>query len=343
MGLCRGMKGSTFIIAEVGQAHDGSLGILHSYIDAAAEAGVDAVKFQTHIATAESSEFEQFRVKFSYQDNTRYDYWSRMELTKEQWSAIKKHCDDVGVEFISSPFSVAAVELLEELGVETYKVGSGELTNFLMMDRIARTGKRVILSSGMSSYEELGLAFKRFERSSCQVDLLQCTTMYPTPYESVGLNVIPELIRKFPNSSVGLSDHSGSILPSLAAVSVGASILEAHIVFDRRMFGPDSTSSLDVNDFKNLVAGVRAFETLLTSEVNKDEVSRDLSAVKAVFGKSLAVSSDVRAGDTICLSLLESKKPAGIGIPASDYESIVGRRFSRDLRAWSFITIEDIV
>jgi N,N'-diacetyllegionaminate synthase len=148
-------KKPIFIIAEIGQAHDGSLGILHSYIDAIAATGVDAIKFQTHIAEAESSMAEPFRVNFSYEDVTRYDYWHRMSFTKEQWIGIKEHCEKVGLEFISSPFSQAAVDLLESIGVTRYKIGSGETSNFLMLEKIAKTGKPIILSSGMSSYEEL--------------------------------------------------------------------------------------------------------------------------------------------------------------------------------------------
>ena len=129
----------TFIIAEIGQAHDGSLGLLHSYIDAVSKTGVDAIKFQTHIAEAESSEFEPFRVKFSYEDDTRLDYWKRMEFTLDQWKQIKEHCDEVGLEFMSSPFSNAAVDLLEEVGVKRYKIGSGEVNNFLLLEKIAKT------------------------------------------------------------------------------------------------------------------------------------------------------------------------------------------------------------
>ena len=132
-----------FIIAEIGQAHEGSLGILHSYIDALEDTGVDAIKFQTHIAEAESSEYEPFRVKFSYEDATRYEYWKRMEFTLEQWKGIKKHCDEVGLEFISSPFSNMAVDWLEELGVQKYKIGSGEVNNYLMLEKIAKTGKDI--------------------------------------------------------------------------------------------------------------------------------------------------------------------------------------------------------
>ena len=145
----------TFLIAEIGQAHDGSLGMLHSYIDALGDTGVNAIKFQTHIAEAESSEYEPFRVKFSYQDKTRYDYWKRMEFTLDQWKEIKKHCDDLNLEFISSPFSNLAVDWLEEIGVQKYKIASGEINNHLMLEKIAKTGKDIILSSGLSNFTEL--------------------------------------------------------------------------------------------------------------------------------------------------------------------------------------------
>ena len=144
-----------FVIAEIAQAHDGSLGLLHSFIDAVAQTGVNAIKFQTHVADAESSMHEPFRVNFSYEDKTRFDYWKRMEFTLDQWKDIKSHCDEVGLEFMSSPFSNAAVDLLEEVGVERYKVGSGEVNNFLLLEKIVRTKKPLIISSGMSSYKEL--------------------------------------------------------------------------------------------------------------------------------------------------------------------------------------------
>ena len=144
-----------YYIAEIGQAHEGSLGILHSYIDALATTGVHAVKFQMHIAEAESSVYEPFRVKFSKEDNTRFDYWKRMEFSLEQWKEIKKHCDDVGLDFICSPFSNLAVDWLEEIGVHTYKIGSGEVNNLLLLEKICATRKPIIISSGMSSFDEL--------------------------------------------------------------------------------------------------------------------------------------------------------------------------------------------
>ena len=144
-----------FAIAEVGQAHEGSLGIALSYIDALSEVGVDAVKFQVHIAEAESSIHEPFRIKFSSQDRTRFNYWRRMEFELEEWRLLKERCDQKGVEFLASPFSNAAVDLLEKIGVKLYKIGSGEVNNYLLLEKISQTGKPVILSSGMSSFKEL--------------------------------------------------------------------------------------------------------------------------------------------------------------------------------------------
>ena len=177
------MRTKPFIIAEIGQAHEGSLGILHSYIDAIANTGVNAIKFQTHIAEAESSLHEPFRVKFSYEDKTRFDYWKRMEFDIEQWKEIKNHCDKVGLEFMSSPFSNAAVDLLENVGIKRYKIGSGEVNNLLLLEKIIKTKKPIIISSGMSSLEELDQTVAFLKLKKATFSILQCTTSYPTKPE----------------------------------------------------------------------------------------------------------------------------------------------------------------
>jgi N-acetylneuraminate synthase len=330
----------TFIIAEIGQAHEGSLGILHSYIDALAETGVDAIKFQTHIAEAESSAFEPFRVKFSYEDDTRYDYWKRMEFTFDQWVEIKKHCEEKGLEFISSPFSNMAVDMLEKLGVNRYKIGSGEVSNFLMLEKIAKTGKDIILSSGMSSFSELSETIEFLKNYNSKVSVLQCTTMYPTDAENIGLNVVGELREKF-NLPVGLSDHSGKIYPSLAAAAIGAEILEFHAVFDRRMFGPDSKSSLVIDEIKELVDGVRFIDKSTNSKIDKSDNSK-FKDLKGIFEKSLSVNKDMKEGDVIKFEDLEAKKPAGRGISAKNYQKVIGKKLKKDLNKWDFLLEEDI-
>ena len=329
-----------FIIAEVAQAHEGSLGILHSYIDALAGTGVDAIKFQIHIAEAESSKHEPFRVKFSYEDSTRYDYWKRMEFTLDQWKEIKKHCDDVGLEFISSPFSNMAVDWLEEIGVQKYKIGSGEVSNFLMLEKIANTGKDIILSSGMSSFSELDETVKFLKQFNVKVSVLQCTTMYPTSAKDIGLNVIGELRDRY-NLIVGLSDHSGTIYPSLSAVSLGAEIVEFHAVFDKKMFGPDSKSSLTIDEVKQLVQGVRFIEKSLKNNIDKTDNSK-FKELKNIFEKSLAINKDMEAGDVIAFDDLEAKKPSSYGIPAKEYKKILGKSINKSMKKWDFLNNKDI-
>ena len=329
-----------FIIAEVGQAHEGSLGIAHSYIDALAETGVQAVKFQTHIADAESSNQEPFRVNFSYEDKTRFDYWKRMEFTVDQWIGLKKHCEDKGMEFLSSPFSCAAVDLLENVGVTRYKIGSGEVNNLLLVKKIINTGKPIILSSGMSSFAELDRTVNFIKQHSNDLTILQCTSEYPVFAESVGLNVLEELKNRY-GVPVGLSDHSGNIYASLAATSLGADVLEFHIVFDKRLFGPDSKSSLTIEQTKSLVQGVNFIKAALNSKVDKNNLVK-FKNIKDIFEKSLSINRNVKKGEILTEKILEAKKPKGFGIPAAEYENILGKIFKNDLDQWSFIKKVDI-
>ena len=330
----------TFIIAEIAQAHDGSLGMAHAYIDAVSKTGCNAIKFQTHIAEAESSIYEPFRVKFSKQDKTRFDYWKRMEFSLEQWKELKRHCDEVGIEFISSPFSNAAVDLLEKVGVKRYKVGSGEVNNFVLLEKIAQTGKPVIVSSGMSSYKELDNTVKFLKERSVDFSILQCTTSYPTKPNQFGLNVIQELKERY-SVPIGFSDHSSSIEACIAATTLGAEILEFHIIFDKEMFGPDAKSSLTINETKRLVSAVNNINEALNKPINKSNNS-EFKSLKHIFEKSLAINKDLKKGHQITFSDLETKKPKGYGILASDYESILGKKISKDLHQWDFLNYTDL-
>lgn len=328
------------IIAEIGQAHDGSLGNAHAFIDALAETGVDAVKFQTHIAEAESSSFEPFRVKFSKQDDTRFDYWKRMEFTPEQWKGLKAHCEEKNLKFISSPFSNAAVNLLESIQVESYKIGSGEIGNLLMLEKIARTGKPIMLSSGMSSFEELDKTFDFLRPFGNTLSILQCTTAYPTQPEQWGLNVMAELKERY-QVPVGFSDHSGDVFACLAAATLGAEIFEFHVVFDKRQFGPDSPASISIDQTKVLCEGIKKIQSALRNPVVKSE-NQKYSELKVMFGKSLAVNKALPKGHLLTVDDLESKKPGDKGIPASQYQLVVGKELNRNLEKWDFLNSEDL-
>lgn len=330
-----------YFIAEVGQAHEGSLGIAHSYINALAKTGVDAIKFQVHIAEAESSAHEPFRVKFSTQDRIRFDYWKRMEFSLTQWKELKAHCEEVGVEFIASPFSNAAVDLLEQLDVKRYKIGSGEVNNLLLLDKIAKTGKPVILSSGMSSFAELDETVAFLKKHNVDFSILQCTTSYPTRPENYGLNVIQEVKKRY-GVPVGYSDHSAKIETCIAATALGAEILEFHAVFDRQMFGPDATSSLEIAEIKQLVCAVRNITIAQKHPVDKKDNSA-FKELKSIFEKSLAVNKALPVGHVLSFEDLESKKPTGYGIEASRFKEVIGRKLGRNMKQWEFLKEEDLV
>ena len=329
-----------FAIAEIGQAHEGSLGLALSYIDALAGAGVDAVKFQVHLADAESSIHEPFRVKFSEQDNSRFEYWKRMEFSPKEWELLKSRCDEKGIEFLASPFSNAAVELLETLKVRRYKIGSGEVSNFLLLEKIAQTGKPVILSSGMSSFSELDKAVEFLKQREVRFSILQCTTAYPTQPENYGLNVILELKERY-HVQIGYSDHSARIETCIAAAALGAEILEFHAVFDRRSFGPDAKSSLEIDEISQLVRSLRNIDIAMKNPVNKEDNS-SFRELKNIFEKSLAVNKDLRKGELLRFEDLEAKKPKGFGIPASEFEKVIGKELKKDLEQWDFLNEQDL-
>lgn len=330
-----------FTIAEIGQAHEGSLGILHSYIDAVATTGVNAIKFQTHIAEAESSIHEPFRVNFSYEDSTRIDYWKRMEFTLEQWVGIKKHCDEVGLEFMSSPFSNAAVDLLEKVGVKRYKIGSGEVNNFLLLEKIAQTEKPVIISSGMSSFEELDATVAFLKSRNVSYSIMQCTTSYPTQPNQFGLNVIQELKNRY-NVPIGFSDHSSSIEASIAAKALGAELIEFHVVFDKNMFGPDSKSSLTLKQTKQLQLALKNIDNALEAPINKND-NESFKELKNIFEKSLAINKNLPQNHVITFNDLEAKKPKGYGVLASEYEKVIGKKINKSLQKWEFLNESDLI
>jgi len=328
------------IVGEVAQAHDGSLGMAHAFIDAIAATGADAVKFQTHIANAESTPGEPWRVRFSVQDETRYAYWRRMEFTEVQWRGLQRHATERGLLFLSSPFSIEAVELLTRVGVAAWKVASGEVANFPMLDRMAATGLPFMLSTGMSRLDEIDSAVARIRARGLPLAVLQCTSMYPCPAEQVGLNLIP-LFRDRYDCPIGLSDHSGTVYPGLAAVTLGAEVLEVHVTLSREMFGPDVTASVTTAELRQLVEGVRFIEAMRAHPVEKDGLANTLAPVRNAFTKSVVARVDLPVGTVLEAGHLAAKKP-GTGIPAARLEELVGAQLRLSVRADQVLTEADI-
>ncbi|HEX9886642.1 MAG TPA: N-acetylneuraminate synthase family protein [Longimicrobiales bacterium] len=328
------------VVVEVAQAHDGSLGAAHAFIDAVARTGADAIKFQTHIAAAESTPHEPWRVRFSPQDATRYDYWRRMEFTEEQWLGLRRHADEAGLAFLSSAFSMDAVELLERVGVAAWKVASGEVRNRAMMDRMMASGLPILLSTGMSPLAEVDEAVGLLTDGGGPFAVLQCTSMYPTPPERLGLNLIPFFRERY-GCPVGLSDHSGTLHPSLAAVALGANVIEVHVTLSRDAFGPDVSSSVTVDELTRLVEGVRFLATARVNPVDKDRVAEELAPVRRLFTRSVVARRPLPAGTVLEMGDLAAKKP-GSGIPAERLPELVGRRLARDVEMDHLLAEEDL-
>ena len=328
------------VIAEVSQTHDGSLGMAHAFIDAAGAAGADAIKFQTHIASAEGTPAEPWRTRFSPQDESRFDYWRRMEFSPDQWRGLKEHADKCGLHFLSSPFSMQAVELLSRVGVAAWKVASGETNNHPLLDAMAQTGLPLMLSTGMSPLEEIDAAVERVRGHDVPVAVMQCTSMYPTPPECVGLNLIPEFRARY-GCSVGLSDHSGSIYAGLAAATLGVELLEVHITLSREMFGPDVVVSVTTDELRQLVEGVRFIEKMRANPGDKASLPESVTSLRDIFMKSVVAVRDLEKGAVLTPEDLTSKKP-GTGIPAKDTHKLIGRKLRRPVGRDDRLDLDDL-
>ena len=232
------------------------------------------------------------------------------------------------------------MDLLEELGVKRYKIGSGEVSNWLMLEKIAKTGKPIILSSGMSSWDEMDATVEFLRPFGNPLSILQCTTAYPTRPDQWGLNVISQLKERY-KLPVGFSDHSGEIFACSAAAALGAEIFEFHVVFDKRQFGPDSPASISIDQTKSLCEGIKKIQSALRNPVVKSE-NQKYSELKVMFGKSLAINKALPKGHLLTVDDLESKKPGDKGIPASQYQLVLGKELNRNLEKWDFLNSEGL-
>jgi N,N'-diacetyllegionaminate synthase len=327
------------IVGEVAQAHDGSLGLAHAFVDAIASAGADAVKVQTHIADAESTPGEPWRVRFSPQDATRFDYWKRMEFTEDQWRGLRDHAVERGLLFLSSPFSSEAVDLLERVGMPAWKIASGEMLNLSLMDRVLQTGRPLLVSTGLAQMHEVDEVVDQLRKRHASFAVLQSTSTYPCPPAKVGLGLVPAMRERY-RCPVGLSDHSGTIYPALAAATLGASVVEVHVALSREMFGVDVSSSVTTGELRHLVEGVRFIEQMRLGEVEKDEITRSLWETRQIFTRSLVSSRDLPAGSILRSEDLVAKKP-GTGIPPEKESEIVGRRLRRDVAKDELLAEDD--
>jgi N,N'-diacetyllegionaminate synthase len=321
------------LIAEIGQAHEGSLGIALSYIDLAKQAGADFVKFQTHIANEESSIHEPWRKIFSKEDHTRLDYWKRMEFTEREWLILSNHAKEIDIGFISSPFSSRAVQILENINVPFYKIASGEIHNTPMLECIKKTKKPVVISTGLSHDNELKSLVNFFEGT--KICILHCVSEYPTTAENTLLSRIPDLVKMFPDCGVGISDHSGTIYPTLLSLHNNLKIVELHLTFNKKIFGPDTTSSLCDKEFRLIREGIDFYAK--SKLENYDFQNKD--NMKKIFGRSAFLRSGIFRGQALTKDNILMKKPGG-GMTYEEAVKLIGKLATIDINNDEFLKTE---
>lgn len=317
----------TYIIAEIGNTHEGSLGLAKKFAETASNSGADAIKFQTHIFSAESTNRAPNPPYF--QDETRAQYFNRTAFSKKEWQSLKDYVEiNLKKEFISSPFSIEAVDLLESIGLKKYKIPSGEITNIPLLEKIALTGKEVIISSGMSIISELDEAISIFDKR--KLSILQCTSEYPCPPEKSGLNMIGFYKKRY-DIRTGFSDHTDSIAIPLAAITLGASIIEKHFTLSKNMYGSDAKNSFEPNEFKFMVDEIRKLDQGLNNSIDKNQMDCNIEKMRLTFQKSIVASRDLSIGDIIQESDLAFKKP-GDGLPPKFYKKLIGKKITSNLK-----------
>lgn len=320
------MAESVFIIAEAGVNHNGELAMALRLCDAAQAAGADAVKFQTFRAedlVLPGAPTAEYQARQTGQQD-QFALLQRLELTQAQHEAIKTHCDSIGIEFFSTPFSVGAVDMLVRLGVRRLKLSSGELTHRALVERAAAARLPLLVSTGMATMDEIREALRWIAAARGGLEgvaLLHCTSAYPAPDETLNLNAIHSMMHDL-GVAIGYSDHSLGIEAPLAAVALGATVIEKHLTLDRRLPGPDHSASLEPGEFSQMVAGIRRVSAMLGDGVKMpSEQERDTARVAR---RSIAAAVDIPAGVAIQEAMLACRRPA-TGIAPRDWPRVIGR------------------
>lgn len=335
-----GQNNKTFIIAEVGQAHEGKLWKIFKYIDAISKTGVDAIKFQTHIAEEESTLDEPFRKNFNFKIKNRFEYWKSVEFSLNEWKRIKKYAEKKGLIFLTSVFSIKAARMMKKIGIKALKLGSGEFQSFDLMQEIINLKIPILVSTGVANYKEINKVNLFFKKRNAKFGIFQCTSSYPLDLSRVGVNVIDEFKKKY-KCPVGLSDHSGTIYPSIYSIAKNANILEVHVVISKKEKGPDVASSVDINELKKICKINDAIYLMRNSPVNKSILTKDLLKIKKIFGKSIALKNDLLKGQIIKKDNILMKKPA-IGFKFDEINKVIGKTAKKNISSKRIIRRGDI-
>jgi len=328
-----------FIIAEAGVNHNGNIKLAKKLVDAAQSAGADAVKFQTFKAANLVSKVAQkadYQKESTETSESQLDMLKKLELSFAEFKELDKYCKEKGILFLSTPFDLESIDFLASMEVPIYKVPSGEITNLPYLIKIAKTGKPVIISTGMSNLEEVGLTLEVLrDHGAGTITLLHCNTQYPTPFEDANLKAMLTLQERF-GYAIGYSDHTLGIEASLAAVALGAKVIEKHFTLDKSMDGPDHKASLDPQELKAMVTAIRNVEVALGDGIK--QVSKSEKPNKEVARKSIVAKRDILKGETLTEDNLTVKRP-GHGISPLKWFEVLGSKATRDFFADELIEI----
>jgi len=319
-----------FIVADIGINHEGSLEKAIRMIDDAYAAGIECVKFQRHIIEDEMLEKEASKTIPGNATESIWEIMKRCSLSPEEVKRLKDYVENRGMIYLCTPFSRRAADELQELGVEAFKIGSGECNNYPLIEHIASFGKPVILSTGMNNLNTINPAVEILEKAKLEYALLHCTSIYPTPYEKVRLNALKELATQFPDAVLGLSDHSKGIYTCLGAVPLGASILEKHFTSDKNWLGPDIPISIDPSEAKDLVIGSRAIWSSLKG--GKEILEEEQPTINFAYA-SVVSTKPIRKGERLSPENSWIKRPGTGEFLAKDYEGLIGRVVREDIPA----------
>lgn len=319
-----------YIIAEAGVNHNGSYELALQLIDAAKNAGVDCIKFQTFKAenlVSKDAKKAEYQVTNTHNDDSQYTMLKKLELTDEQFVGLKKHCEDIDIDFLSTAFDFDSIEFLHSIGCAVWKVPSGEITNLPYLIRIARYGEPVILSTGMATMDEVKAAIRVLQENGCrQITLLHCTTEYPAPYQDVNLSAMLTMKNVF-NLPVGYSDHTQGIAIPIAAVAMGATVIEKHFTLDRNMEGPDHKASLEPDELKAMVEAIRQVEVAVGDGRKTPSESEKKNI--AVARKSIVAKRRIVKGEILTEENIATKRP-GNGLPPMLWFDVIGSVAVRD-------------
>lgn len=313
-----------FVIAEAGVNHNGDITLAKQLVDVAVVAGADAVKFQTFKAeklVCKNAEKADYQKETTNQAESQLEMLKKLELTEEMHNQLIDYCKEKGILFLSTPFDVDSVDYLIELGIEIIKIPSGEITNYPYLRKIAQTGKKVILSTGMSSLEEVREAVAVLEEyGNKDVAVLHCNTEYPTPFEDVNLKAMLTM-RDELGIEVGYSDHTPGIEIPIAAVAMGAQIIEKHFTLDKTMDGPDHKASLEPHELKAMISAIRNVESALGTGVKKPSNSEQRNI--GIVRKSIVAKNEIKKGEVFSEENLVTKRP-GTGVSPMKWNEIIG-------------------